>query len=326
MSETNELSKQHHHLAAVDWGTSNSRAYLIDEHGKCLDSLSNGDGVLNSKGKFESILMQHIGHWLNSSGSVTVILFGMIGSQVGWVETPYIECPVDIKNYAKHCIQLTAFNKGNCWIVPGVKWTSYDGVIDVMRGEELQVIGAYLLNNENENEKNKDEGLFCCPGTHNKWVSVKKGQIDHILTAMTGEVYSLLGKHSILSHSVNETTEWDEDAFISGLEYSQRTGGLLNHLFSVRTSYISGKHSQNEGSSYLSGLLIGHEIQSVMTSKSYINSHSNPHRTSELAITIIGSSGLCQVYSTALTYFNMPNKSVSAQSSVVTGSYSLFNL
>lgn len=316
MFEKNKLTKSEHHFVAVDWGTTNFRAYLINEHGVCLDSLSNNDGVLRSRDKFESIIQQHLGHWLNDDGSITVILFGMVGSQVGWVETPYIECPVDIKNYGKHCVQLTAFNRGNCWLVPGVKWTANDGVIDVMRGEELQVIGAYLLNNENE--KNKSDGLFCCPGTHNKWVSVNNGQINDILTVMTGEIYSLLCKHSILAHSVNETTEWNEEGFKSGLEYSQRSGGLLNHLFSVRTSYIIGEHSQNEGSPYLSGLLIGHEIQSVITAEYY--------RNSEVPIMIIGSSQLCKAYSTALTYFNMPNKSVSAQSSVVTGSHSLFNM
>ncbi|NQY87388.1 MAG: 2-dehydro-3-deoxygalactonokinase [Colwellia sp.] len=312
MPEKNELTKLAHHLVAVDWGTTNFRAYLIDEHGICLDSLSNTDGVLKSKGKFESTLQQHIGHWLNGNGSIAVILFGMIGSQVGWVETPYIECPVDIKNYGKHCLQLAWFNQGNCWLVPGVKWVSDDGVIDIMRGEELQVIGASLLNKDN------NDGLFCCPGTHNKWISVNNGQITDMLTAMTGEIYSLLGKQSILAHSVNENTEWSEEAFISGLEYSQRSGGLLNHLFSVRTNYIIRKHSQNQGSPYLSGLLIGHEIQSIITTKYYKNY--------KVPITIIGSSQLCQAYSTALTYFNMPNKSISAQLSVVTGSYSLFNM
>lgn len=312
MSEQNELIKCDHHLVAVDWGTTNFRAYLIDEQGVCLDSLSNNNGVLKSKDKFESILLQHIGSWLNDNGTTTVILFGMIGSQVGWVDTPYMECPVDIKTYGKNCIPLAHFNQGNCWIVPGVKWTADDGVIDVMRGEELQVIGAYLLNNTN------DDGLFCCPGTHNKWVSVNNGQINNILTAMTGEIYSLLGKHSILAHSVNESTLWNEENFISGLEYSQRSGGLLNHLFSVRTNYIIKRLNQNEGSPYLSGLLIGHEIQSIITAEYYKNS--------EVPITIIGSSQLCQAYSTALTYFNVPNKFVSAQTSVVTGSYSLFNM
>ena len=311
MSEKKELTTFEHYLVAVDWGTTNFRAYLIDEHGRCLDSLSNNDGVLKSKGRFESILQQHIGHWLNGDGSTTVIVFGMVGSQVGWGETPYIECPVDIKTYGKYCSPLAQYNLGNCWIVPGVKWASGDGVIDVMRGEELQVIGAYLLNNDND-------GLFCCPGTHNKWVSVNNGQINDILTAMTGEIYSLLGRHSILAHSINENAEWHEDTFILGLEYSQRLGGLLNHLFSVRTNFITSKHSKNEGSPYLSGLLIGHEIQSIITSKYY--------RNSEEPITIIGSSQLCHAYSTALTYFNLPNKSVSAKSSVVTGSHSLFNM
>lgn len=310
MPKDKEKKQTYHPLIAVDWGTTNFRAYLIDEYGLCIDSLSNNEGVLFSQGQFEATLQKHIGHWLNDNGSTTVILFGMVGSQVGWIETPYIKCPVEINSYGKHCLQLASFNQGSCWLVPGVKWVSDARNIDVMRGEELQVIGAYLL------DKSNDNGLFCCPGTHNKWVSVNNGQINNIVTAMTGEIYSLLGKYSILAHSVDENAAWNEEAFTAGLKYSQNTGGILNHLFSVRTSYITGKHSQNEGSAYLSGLLIGHEIQSIIT----------PDYVENTDITIIGSSQLCRAYSIALTYFNVSNKTVSAQASIVAGTQSLFNM
>jgi len=311
MSDLNKSSSTEHRLIAVDWGTTNFRSYLIDEYGVCIDSISNDDGVIKSSGHFELILQRHIGQWLNSKQATTVVLSGMIGSQIGWFEAPYVDCPVSVNDFGKHVIQIKSFNQGNCWLVPGAKYTSDSDVLDVMRGEELQVIGAYQLQETNS------DGLFCCPGTHNKWVSVKNGQMKTISTSMTGEAFSLLKQHSILSHSLEDEFVWHEKAFISGLKYSQRSGGLLNHLFSVRTKFISGQQSKEEGSSYLSGLLIGHEIHSIITSQ---------HKSSVIPTTIIGSSQLCQSYSQALTYFGVANYCVPAQLSTVAGVYNLFTM
>ncbi|MGK0270869.1 MAG: 2-dehydro-3-deoxygalactonokinase [Cocleimonas sp.] len=304
MPKKNELHAANHYFVAVDWGTTNFRAYLIDNQGLCIDSVSNNDGVIKSKNNFEVILQQHIGHWLNSHGPIMVILSGMVGSQIGWLETPYTDCPISIESYSDHLVQIPSFNHGNCWLVPGAKYISNSGITDVMRGEELQVIGTYQLNGTNKN------GLFCCPGTHNKWVYITQGQIDMISTSMTGEMFSLLHEHSILKHSFTELTDWHLEAFLSGLKHSQVSGGLLNHLFSVRTNYITGKHAKNEGSSYLSGLLIGHDIQSTITTK---------YKNLDVPISIIGSSRLCESYSIALTYFNHLNICIPAQSSVIAG-------
>lgn len=308
---TNKNSENY--LIVVDWGTTNFRAYLVDGHGQCIESVNNDNGVLQCQGKFADVLMNNIGHWLKSKQLSTIVLSGMVGSKVGWIETPYVDCPAKITTYGRHCLQIQTFNEGRCYLVPGVKFISQHNLIDVMRGEELQVIGAYLK--QEESHKN---ALFCCPGTHSKWVEMNHGCIDKIKTAMTGEMFSLLTKYSLLSNSVVNPLEsaqaLNTNAFEAGLKLSKTDNGLLNHIFSVRTCDLFGQFSPSESYAYLSGILIGHEI------KGMIDLSTNAANT---PVKIIGSSTLSKAYSQALNYFNVPNTCVSAQASIICGASAL---
>ena len=77
-------------------------------------------------------------------------------------------------------------------IVPGVSYVG-DGRADVMRGEEVQLLGAVAAGMVDP------MALVCHPGTHNKWATLRHGQIDRFRTVMTGELFNLLKEHSILS-------------------------------------------------------------------------------------------------------------------------------
>lgn len=296
------------HLILVDWGTTNFRAYLIDESGQCIEEKSSSSGISRIKGEFETTLTEHIGDWLTRYSDSVVILCGMVGSQIGWFNTSYVACPAEISGFGRDCFHVPSFNQGNCWIVPGMIWET-ESRIDVMRGEELQVIGACRLLPEN------DTMIFCCPGTHTKWVSVADNLICSISTAMTGELFSLLAHHSVLTNSLDTDATLDERAFLAGLEYSKLSGGLLNHLFSVRAQFVSGKHERLFGSGYLSGLLIGHEIQSVISSKSI---------SSDVLCNIIGSSSLCQLYQIGLNYFGIASRIIPDKVASVAGANSVF--
>lgn len=41
---------------------------------------------------------------------------------------------------------------------------------------------------------------------------------------------------------------------------ASQSGGLLHHLFGVRTLHLSGEHQLSKGKDYLSGIMIGHHI------------------------------------------------------------------
>lgn len=292
----------------VDWGTTNFRAYLLDTQGKYIAEKNTPSGIAQINHRFEATLNNNIGDWLATYHDLTVVLAGMIGSQIGWKNTPYVNCPASVEGYGEYCVQVPEFNAGNCWIIPGMKWENADSSIDVMRGEELQVIGACLLAGDTA------DTFYCCPGTHTKWVKVKDGQITTISTAMTGELFELLSSHSILANSMDKTSELDLAAFMKGLAYSRRYGGLLNHIFSVRTQFVTGKQETSAGAGYLSGLLIGNEILSFLEGNCVDTTGT---------CRIIGSSGLSQLYRTAMNYFGISNQIIADKDASIAGANSL---
>lgn len=229
-------------MIAIDWGTSSFRAYRLDAQGSILESRASSHGILNvAPGRFPHVLDEQIAGW----NETPIVMSGMVGSRQGWVEAPYVECPAGFDEIAR-ALKEVAWSKRRAWIVPGVLCRG--AVPDVMRGEEVQVLGV------------GQDGLFCLPGTHSKWVEVRNARIERFSTHMTGEVYALLKQHSILGRMMEEGNP-DADAFAQGLKRSGAPGGLLHHLFGVRTRGLMGEIGPASSPSYLSGILIGHEIR-----------------------------------------------------------------
>jgi 2-dehydro-3-deoxygalactonokinase len=131
------------------------------------------------------------------------------------------------------------------------------GVPDVMRGEETQILGAL--------DDLPDSALVCLPGTHSKWARVERGRITGFSTCMTGEMYAVMKAHSILGRMMEEGPA-DPDAFADGVRRSGEPGGLLHHLFGVRTRGLTGELAAAAAASYLSGILIGHELRAARAS------------------------------------------------------------
>jgi 2-dehydro-3-deoxygalactonokinase len=87
------------------------------------------------------------------------------------------------------------------------------------------------------------------------------GRVELFHTAMTGEIFDLLRKHSLLGRLMPEREDvFDQSACNQGIERAGEPGGLLHHLFSVRTAGLLGTLEPRQLTSYLSGLLIAHEI------------------------------------------------------------------
>ena len=141
-------------------------------------------------------------------------------------------------------------------IVPGIS-CERAGLPDVMRGEETQVFGALAL-------LGIDAATFVLPGTHSKWVTVEGGRIREFRTAMSGEFYDLLRKHSILSRSLGPAdaeAPFDEATFDRGVHTALQGDGLLQTAFSVRTLSLFDRLAAASLPSYLSGLVIGEELR-----------------------------------------------------------------
>jgi len=242
-------------VIAVDWGTSSFRAYRLDAGGNIVETRAAAMGILNVPGgQFSRVLEQNIVGWIETP----IVMSGMVGSRQGWKEAPYVKCPAGFDEIAE-ALQEVRWGDRSAWIVPGVSCRDAAGVPDVMRGEETQILGAW--------GEEKREGLICLPGTHSKWVQVKGGRIENFATYMTGEVYAVLKQHSILGRMMEEG-KTDSRAFADGVKRSGEPGGLLHHLFGVRTRGLMGELKAAGSASYLSGIVIGHELR-AQGSKSF---------------------------------------------------------
>ncbi|MGH7821513.1 MAG: 2-dehydro-3-deoxygalactonokinase, partial [Candidatus Binatia bacterium] len=219
-----------------------------------VDQRSSAKGILSVEGgKFAQALESEAGDWI-AAGEAPILMSGMIGSRQGWAEAAYAECPAGFAEIAR-ALKEVRWGSNRAWIAPGLSCRDEAGVRDVMRGEEAQILGVM-------DELGAGESWICLPGTHSKWVQVRDGRIERFWTHMTGEVFAVLRNHSILGRMmIGEET--DEAAFLVGVARAAQPGGLLHHLFGVRSRGLFGEIAEGSAASYLSGILIGHELQSA---------------------------------------------------------------
>jgi len=231
---------------AVDWGTTNRRAYRLDSSGKCVDEFEDHKGILSvSEGNFEGAVAEI----RDRLGDHPFLLAGMIGSNRGWKEAPYVPCPAGIDEIAKALVWPSEREA----IVPGVSYLG-NGRADVMRGEEVQLLGAVAAGLVDP------MSLVCHPGTHNKWATLRHGQISQFRTVMTGELFNLLKEHSILSDFLQGTVEAN-DVFKAAAREAIFNESLPAELFSVRARVLLGQARKEDDACYASGLLIGTDVR-----------------------------------------------------------------
>jgi 2-dehydro-3-deoxygalactonokinase len=166
-------------------------------------------------------------------------------------------------------------------IVPGLSFLKNDRA-DVMRGEEVQLLGAVASGSLDP------DGLVCHPGTHNKWATLLKGKISEFRTVMTGELFSLLKDHSILSDLLQGKVEAN-DIFKDAARYSIFNESLPAELFGVRARVLLGQAKKEDAASYASGLLIGADVRVGLSYPTGAN------------ITVIGRPKLTRLYAAAIT-------------------------
>ena len=238
-------------IVAIDWGTSSLRGVRLDAQGEVLDERASLQGILNvPPGGFEAVFQAQFGDWLDGSNTPCLIS-GMAGSRQGWREAPYCQCPSGASDIAA---ALSWVVPGRVAIVPGLS-CERDGAPDVMRGEETQIFGALDM-------LGLADALFVLPGTHSKWAEVRGGRVESFSTAMTGEVYALLRRHSILARTLPpEDGPLHDAAFDAGVERAMRSASLLQSAFTVRTLALFERSTPEELASYLSGLVIGEELR-----------------------------------------------------------------
>lgn len=247
-------------LIGLDWGTSTLRAFRIGTEGSVLERREGPSGILAvPDGDFEGTLLRFAGDWLQAEPDVPVLASGMITSRQGWVETPYLDCPAGLGELARGLVVHRLRNGRPLHFVPGLVCRTSGDAPDVIRGEETQVVGALAGSDARR--------LFVLPGTHSKWTLCEGGRVLRFATFLTGELFAVLRRHSILGRTM-EGDGFDDAAFAAGVRAGFAdfgpTGGLLHRLFGVRTRGLFGELAPEVAPSFLSGLLIGSELREAV--------------------------------------------------------------
>jgi 2-dehydro-3-deoxygalactonokinase len=264
-------------FVAVDWGTTNRRAYLIDASGKRTDEFEDGKGVLSvPAGGFPDAIAEI----RQRLGDKPLLLAGMVGSNRGWKEAPYVPCPAGIDDLVGKLVWAGEREA----IVPGVSYVG-DGRADVMRGEEVQLLGGVAAG------KVDPFALVCHPGTHNKWALLRHGGLHSFRTVMTGELFSLLKEHSILSDMLTGEVEVN-DTFCTAARYAIYHEVLPAELFAVRARVLLGQAKKEDAASYTSGLLIGTDVRIGLTYPTAAD------------VVVIGRPDLTRLYAAAIAQAN----------------------
>jgi len=241
----------------IDWGTTHRRASLLDGHGELIAQLHDDQGALACAGRFGESLQALLAQWPEVVDEVPVVMAGMVGSALGWQEVPYVDAATPLRALGARLASVRDAPAGRRWaIVPGVCWRGEHGGVDVMRGEETQLLGALQRLGAAG-----DEGFFLLPGTHSKWVRLRGGAVAGLRTCMSGELFALLRERGTLSGAMKTTpadAEPDRGAFARGV--ADAADGVLSHtLFGARARVVTGGMPAEEAAAYVSGLLIGSE-------------------------------------------------------------------
>jgi 2-dehydro-3-deoxygalactonokinase len=289
-------------LLACDWGTTNLRAWTLDEGGLVVAQRDFALGVSKlAPGEAPRRFEAEVRPGLDAQG-LPAILCGMIGSNLGWTAVPYADCPANLADLAGGLTPVA----DDVRIVPGLRCEGIAGSPDVMRGEETQVLGWLAQHPDRRSGRH----LICHPGTHAKWVLVEDGRIVRFVTAMTGELFAVLRTHSVLKSDAPAT---DEAAFDQGLAAAGKGDALAARLFTARARVVGGKADARSTPSYLSGLLIAAEVASVPALLGEPPTH----------VILLGDAALCDLYRKALTRNGVEVEVFDGEAAAIAGLFAL---
>lgn len=290
-------------IAAVDWGTTRLRVWLLDEAGAVVDERRSDEGLLTAQHKgFASVLDRHLKD-MGAADGLPAIVCGMAGARQGWIEAPYVEVPSSLTDILGAAVPVPGAGR-DVRIVPGLAQRK-EGTPDVMRGEETQLAGVAA-------EVGSGSHLVCMPGTHCKWVGVDDGTVSGFGTWPTGEMFSVFAQHSILRHSLGEKpapVAPDNAVFQEWCREALADGDIGARLFGIRAAGLLNGLGQADAAAALSGLLIGAEIASA----------TRRFGKRDTPVVLVGSGPLGALYAEALKLGGLAVRLADADKAVLSG-------
>lgn len=286
-------------LIALDWGTTSMRSWLLGAGGRILDTRRDGEGLLELAAgtetadsavrarAYEATYREICGPWLRNHPELPALACGMVGSTHGWSEAGYLTVPARLDHLAGQLTEIV-LDHGSVRLIPGLRVPSdahHDRPGDVLRGEETQIIGVLDLIG-----RPAGEHLLILPGTHTKWVRTAGDTVHSFTTAMTGELFGLVTRYGLLSHTAS-TASPDDVAFSRGLTagYAAADRGLAAALFGARALVLDGLLEPSAVPDYVSGIVIADEV-----------GHLLPRYAGAERVVLCGTADLCRRYAAAL--------------------------
>lgn len=305
---------------AVDWGSSNLRAWAMTADGQVLARSASDKGMLSlTPEAYETTLLEVIGAWLPATGSVDVVVCGMAGARQGWREAAYLPIPTRLDDLARGAVAPpVADPRPRVYLLPGLSQGREERErddagrdFDVMRGEETQLAGLVA-------GEPGFSGHVCLPGTHAKWARLEDGAVAGFETYLTGELYRLLAAQSVLHHSVGDD-DLDapacREAFVAAVRESHDAPeGFTRQLFALRatdlldTTLPPGEARRARLAARLSGLAIGLELAGACRVL-----------PADESVTLIGTEDLCRRYALALEALGIGSRYQDAETAVLAG-------
>lgn len=299
---------------AADWGSSNLRVWGLDQHDQVIAHASSDKGMLAlTPAQYEAELLRLITDWLPANHQMDVVVCGMAGARQGWLEAAYLPVPTSLHQLGMGAVTPHLANPQlRVYLLPGLSQTRADAAsFDVMRGEETQLAGLLM-------HQPHVSGFACLPGTHSKWAQLEAGTVTGFSTYLTGELYQLLARQSVLRHSIGSDDLSDgicRDAFRAAVcESYEAPEAFSSRLFGLRaqdlldTQLPSNSTRNNVLAARLSGLVIGLEL-----------SGASRQFAKDASITLIGNQALCQRYVLALDTLGRPAQHLDGSTAVLAG-------
>lgn len=289
-------------IVGINWGSSNFRAYLIAADGQVIDTLESASGITTlSREGMVDVANRVRARWPQAGA---VYAAGMIGSNIGWIDAGYVDCPAGLRTVGAGLVPVR-IGELSLHIVPGLACVrEADGAPDIMRGEETELFGLLA------GDRLGDSPVIALPGTHTKWVRLHDGRVHDFMTAMSGEIHDRLSAAGLLA-SVVEGPGHDGPAFRDGVGAAAAHAlGLGALLFGVRARVIRGLLPRADASAYLRGLLIGAEIADALALFPELRATTVP---------LVGSAPVCMLYQAALAVQGIASRPVASADAVVRG-------
>ncbi|HEX8232855.1 MAG TPA: 2-dehydro-3-deoxygalactonokinase [Caulobacteraceae bacterium] len=287
---------------AADWGTTNLRVWVVGDDGAVLreERFPWGVGKL-PKGEPARRLEDSVRPMLKAQ-ELPAVACGMVGSTLGIVEVPYLDCPAGLSDLSRALHRAPGEGPG-LHIAPGLRCRRPTGEPDVIRGEETKILGWAAL----DPERGRGRRLVCSPGTHSKWVLLENGRIERFVTCMSGELFDIISKNGVLK---TEEGPADPDAFADGVRAGSQASALAATLFTARSKVVGGDMSQSAVRDYVSGILLGEETANLPRLLGAGDS---------TTIDIIGDPELRAVYAAACRLQGLPVEEHDAEEAVLKG-------